>query len=487
MSSSTACHGAHPGHAARRAGRLAGRVRRRHAGVRAPPEGLASAGPDGLQVGPGGDFSEAILHLYAAFATTYPAGPPPGDEAIDAARGRGAHQRRRPSTAPAYVTPMPGPGPPARSPSPRDPEWDFHEFVSLLGHHPQLLRILGIAVELRGRPPGQPGTVRVHTDYDNGTFRQAVDFVMHTTARLLGTTEPDQAVHRTGRTASSGSPSRVRSYRSSTSARAPTACTTSTSGSPATPGRCRRSGRGRSRSCARTSSAPSRTAPSGSGRSRRTSPQRSAMVSLSSCSPRTWRSATGSTCSSRRARPPCGAACSSGRPTPPATTSRPATGSTGVPEPDEGWTTTTLVTELVETFAEPDPDVKDPFVPLATRRLDDQLYRWDGWSGAVRPPGSAVDGSGRQGSARNRQCPRSATRSSSSATYEVVPGSLAAAALRPPVPDAGPLRRPLGGFPAARRGSPGAGPAAGGDVRPARADRGPARRAPEPTPGTGSR
>ena len=38
---------------------------------------------------------------------------------------------------------------------PRDPEWDFHEFVSLLGHHPELLRILGIAVELEVNLPGE--------------------------------------------------------------------------------------------------------------------------------------------------------------------------------------------------------------------------------------------------------------------------------------------------------------------------------------------
>ena len=94
-----------------------------------------------------------------------------------------------------------------------------------------------------------------------------------------------------------------------------------------------------------------------------------------------------------------------------------------VPEPDEGWTTTTLVTELVETFAEPDPDVKDPFVPLATRRLDDQLYRWDGWSGAVRPPGSAVDGSGGKAPAQPT-VPPVGDPVQFSATYEVVPGSL---------------------------------------------------------------
>ena len=60
---------------------------------------------------------------------------------------------------------------------------------------------------------------------------------------------------------------------------------------------------------------------------------------------------------------------------------------------------------------------------MATRRLDDQLYRWDGWSGAVRPPGSAVDGSG--GKAPTQPTvPPVGDPVQFSATYEVVPGSL---------------------------------------------------------------
>ena len=93
------------------------------------------------------------------------------------------------------------------------------------------------------------------------------------------------------------------------------------------------------------------------------------------------------------------------------------------PEPDEGWTTTTLVTELVETFEEPKDDVDDPFVPRAMRRLDDQLYRWDGWSGAVRPPGSAVDGTGAIAPAQPTVPPKDDP-VQFAANYEVVPGSL---------------------------------------------------------------
>ena len=57
------------------------------------------------------------------------------------------------------------------------------------------------------------------------------------------------------------------------------------------------------------------------------------------------------------------------------------------------------------------------------RRLDDQLYRWDGWSGAVRPPGSAVDGTG-QVAAEQPTVPPAGFPVQFAANYEVVPGSL---------------------------------------------------------------
>ncbi len=153
------------------------------------PKDWRSLAAKGLQVGPGGDFSEAILHLYAAFAKTYPAGPPAGDEALtlpeaEVLTSDGA------AAATAYVTPMPGKRG-ERIEKARDPEWDFHEFVTLLGHHPQLLRILGIAVELEVVLPANPVSVRVRTNYDNGTDRRAVDFVMATTPDFWAAPNPD--------------------------------------------------------------------------------------------------------------------------------------------------------------------------------------------------------------------------------------------------------------------------------------------------------
>ena len=151
---------------------------------------------DALLVGPGGDFSEAILRLYAAFATSYPEGPPEGDEATAAAEagvltGPGAEAARR------YVAPMadderpridepPRPGvglprvrQPARQPSPT-------------AAHPRHRR------RTRGRPSGGPrhcsGPHRLRQRHASagGRVRDAHDI------GLLGCPEPHEGAHRTG-------------------------------------------------------------------------------------------------------------------------------------------------------------------------------------------------------------------------------------------------------------------------------------------------
>ena len=69
----------HAGDPARRTRRRGRRCSPRHAGLRAPPDRLARSSPaTACRSGPGGDFSEAILDLYAAFAKSYPDGPPDG-------------------------------------------------------------------------------------------------------------------------------------------------------------------------------------------------------------------------------------------------------------------------------------------------------------------------------------------------------------------------------------------------------------------------
>ena len=64
-----------------------------------------------------------------------------------------------------------------------------------------------------------------------------------------------------------------------------------------------------------------------------------------------------------------------------------------VPKPDEGWNTTMLVTEQQDVRPAPNPDTDEPISPTALFRLDDAMYRWNGWSGAAPPIGSVLDSS----------------------------------------------------------------------------------------------
>ena len=110
------------------------------------------------------DFSEAVLELYAGVAGASPNHPPSGGDLL------GAPQASVLSGAPlgevvSYVQPMEG----ERLEAAREPDWDFHEYVSLLGAHPEVLRHLGLAVDVEIQFPagvGKPTSVTVRTDYE---------------------------------------------------------------------------------------------------------------------------------------------------------------------------------------------------------------------------------------------------------------------------------------------------------------------------------
>lgn len=375
-----------------------------------------------LQVGPGGDFSEAILALYAAFAKTYPSGPPSGDEAItlpEAAvlTAAGAEAARD------YVAPMDG----ERIEGPRDPEWDFHEFVSILGHHPQLLRILGIAVEFEVNLPVNPVSVRVHTDYDNGLDRRAVDFVMATTPDFRARPNPDPKFTEQEdgflRLADQGAFLSILDVKSSADRlrdldqRLPGHAGTL----PAL------------RTRALTLVRPDLVTAFENRTERQWTIEKQIENVLASAplqpvpifaedvaighridvfEPQavdaTWRSLFERQTDAAGYHFPTDVSGTLDR----------------VPAPDEGWTSTMLATEQIEQFEEPDPDIDDPFVPFALRRLDDQLYRWDGWSGAVRPPGQAVDGATGQVAAQPPTEPPADFPVQFATHYDVLPGSL---------------------------------------------------------------
>src|SRR5262245_973999 len=387
------------------------------------PKDWRSLAANGLQVGPGGDFSEAILHLYAAFAKTYPAGPPTGDEALTLPEAAVLTSDGA-TAAKGYVSPMPAKRG-ERLEEPRDPEWDFHEFVTLLGHHPQLLRMLGIAVELQVNLPAKPASVRVHTNYDNGTDRRAVDFLMATTPDFFAAPNTDPKLREQDqgflRLAEQGAFLSILDVKSSADRlrdldeRLPAHTGTLPS----------------LRTRALTLVRPDLVTAFRNRTERQWEIEELIDDALVAVQPQpvpifaedvaighiidvfepqataaVWRSLFERQTDAAGYHFPTDV-----------TLDR-------VPEPDEGWTTTTLVTELVEAFDEPDPDNHDPFVPFALRRLDDQLYRWDGWSGAVRPPGSAVDGAGGGVAGAQPGAPPVDFPVQFAAHYEVVPGSL---------------------------------------------------------------
>jgi hypothetical protein len=374
-----------------------------------------------LQPGPGGDFSEAILALYASFAERYPQGPPPGDEAVtlpeaDVITGAAAQLAR------AYGSPMPAKDG-ERIAEPRDPEWDFHEYVSLLGHHPQLLRILGIAVELQVDLPANPATVRVHTNYGNGSDRFAVDFVMHTTPDFWSEPNPDPKLRE-----QEGGFLRLAEQKAFLSI-----IDTMPSADRLRDLDERWPGRDGTLPALRTRALtlvrPDLVTAFRNRTERQWEIEEEISAALLTGQPvelfaedatighivdvfepdvegAPWRSLFQRQTDDRGYRFPRDHSLDR------------------VPDADEGWTTTTLVTELVESFAEPDPDIDDPFVPFALRRLDDQLYRWDGWSGAVRPPGSSVDGATGTVTAEPPSEPPPTDPVRFATHYDVVPGSL---------------------------------------------------------------
>ena len=384
------------------------------------PTDWRSLANNGLQVGPGGDFSEAILNLYASFVTSFPDSPPPGDVAVSVPA---AAVLTSPAADAArdYVAPMKDKDR-DRIEKTRDPEWDFHEYVSLLGHHPQLLRILGLAVELEVNLPANPVSVRVHTDYDNGADRRAVDFVMATTSDFWAKPNPDPKLteQRGGflRLAQQGAFLSIVDVLSSADR-----LRDLDKRLPGGPGSLPAL-----RTRALTLVRPDLVTAFRNRTERQWAIEEEIDGALNTGQPVpifaedvtighrvdvTEPQAAGNVWRSLFERQADAAGYHFPR----------DKGLDVHPEPDEGWTTTTLVTELVETFEEPKDDVDDPFVPRAMRRLDDQLYRWDGWSGAVRPPGSAVDGTGAIAPAQPTVPPADSP-VQFAATYEVVPGSL---------------------------------------------------------------
>lgn len=75
------------------------------------------------------------------------------------------------------------------------PDWDFQQVLSALGHHPHLLRVLGVVVDFElALPSGAPTAVQVTTNWSTAFapgLREEIPVVMPTTPDFLPLPDPD--------------------------------------------------------------------------------------------------------------------------------------------------------------------------------------------------------------------------------------------------------------------------------------------------------
>ena len=372
-----------------------------------------------LDTMPVSDFTEAVLALYARIAADHPDGPPGGDDVLTLPEALFLGDAAGPLTAAVdHLRPMEG----DRLEAARDPEWDFHELVSLLGHHPELLRLLGIAVDLQVELPPNPSTVVVRTNYENtfGPQAQEVSVAMATTPAFLARPNPDP-----GLTEQVDGFLRLQQQKAflsimdvqSTMARLQGLGDRLPDHAGTLPALTTR---------ALTLVRPDLLAAFKNRTERQGELEDQVKARLAGGPP--VRTFAEDVCIGHRIDVLATGAWRSlfqrrtdevGYHFP-----REKDGSLDrVPKPDEAWATTQLVTELVEEIPAADEDRDDPIERPALRRLDDQLYRWDGWSGAVRPPGGTFDNAtGKRVDLADE--PRSTDPVQFSAGYELVPGTL---------------------------------------------------------------
>ena len=387
---------------------------------------------------PTSDFNDAVLDLYARVAAEHPDTIPSGSQLVARTEAGVLTDRNGAlDAAVEYVRPMKE-GDDELLEEPRDPEWGFHDYISLLGHHPELLRHLGIAVDLEVElPAGVPTTVLARTDFagpsGNGgaTGRREVRIIMRTTPDF--TSLPNPSADHTEQTGGFLRFEDQDAYLSILDTYSAAGrlhrfdeqfgeLGSQTGGSGALP--------------ALTTRALTLVRPdllvAFTNRTKRQLELEEALQAqldglqgpvevfaedvsigfqldvLDVLDDGVWRSLF------QRRTDEAGYRF-------PADPSLDLT-----PAPDEGWTTTLLATDVDEQLPPINEDVDLPVQHTAMRRLDDQLYRWDGWSGAARPPGGALDGTTGElaNIAPNEPDPGEPVQFA--ASYEVLPGTLPA-------------------------------------------------------------
>jgi len=376
---------------------------------------------------PTSDFTEAVLDLYASIAANYPTNPPPGNDLLGVPDAAVLSSDALDAVV-SSVEPMEMEGE-KQLEEPRDPEWDFHEYVSMLGAHPEVLRHLGLAVEYEFQFPGafgDPVSAMVRTNYEGlygGNGAREVRVVTRTTKDFFAESSPFYREQDGGflqLEVQKAYLSILDSY--STAGRLNQLGERVTDSDGSLPALTTR---------ALTLVRPDLLA-AFLNRTTRQNDIESAIydqlyagggpveiyaedqcigyhidvLHLSDLSGGTWRSLFERQTDANGYQ----------------FLHDPTLNLT--PDPDEGWTQTILVTEIDEQFPSPNPDQDFPIQPYALRRLDDQLYRWDGWSGAVRPPGSALDGTSGDVAETGPDVPDTNAWVQFAANYVVVPGTL---------------------------------------------------------------
>ncbi len=362
------------------------------------------------------DFDTTILSLYAQIAASHPTNPPSRAATMATAQAETLLAPAGPlDQAVDHVSPMEGDDLLEATDA---PNWDFHSYVAMLGHHPELLRHLGLVIDLEvdlaAHP--EPGAVVVRTDFDDFSadgIEIPVELV--TTADFLAQPNWETPGDDPGRYwEQSGGFLRLQHQKAYASLldTVGAAVRLSQVGSTgrASENRDQAEGTGalpalstRALTLVRpdlTTAFQNRTVRQGEIEAEiaafLTPPPGGAVLPrlfaedisrghridvLDQTAPGpagpVWRSLFERTSDGGYRFPHVASS------DPDKSLDRPA------PD-DEGWTTTRLVTEHNER-PEGEGDDHMPIVPLATRRLDDQLYRWDGWSGAAPRPSGAID------------------------------------------------------------------------------------------------
>jgi len=372
------------------------------------------------------DFSEAVLDLYLALARQHPSFPPPGTDLDPESIPEVAlllDQSDDPGSlaeALAYTAPMPDS---RHDDEAREPEWEFHEYVSLLGHHPELLRLLGLAVDVVVPLPtaADPNEVSVQTDYRQqfGADAHEVRIVMKTTKDFLAQPNDEDGGKFTEQVDGFLDLARQEAFLSIVdphlaAMRLQQIGATLPEGEGDLPALSTR---------ALSLIRPDLLAAWHNRTARQRQIEDEVEAFLTAGGPPVRIYAEDVTMGQRidvldegtwRSLFERHAADGYVFPRDPGLEHEPA--------PDEGWSTTTLVTEQREDRGVPNPDTRDPIVPTALRRLDDALYRWDGWSGAAPPPGGAVAGD--EVAAPDPNVPRPDEPVQVKVDYEVLPGTL---------------------------------------------------------------